>query len=433
MYKTRKTLIFIKHIIITVKKIFIHTVPCEKRSLDAKKLEKYLLKNNYIITNNPKKADIIIVFTCAVFNNVAEESLKKIKELKRYRRELIVAGCLPEIKKEELGKIFNGRCIATKDIENFDKYLPEIKVKFNEVDDANTFFVNYDKTKAFNALSKYFFDIQLLSRLHKKVKNYIVKIFFGKNSFNAKIAQEKTTYIRISSGCPNNCSYCSIKRAVGKLKSKPLDVCLKEFKKGLKQGYEIFRLIADDTGSYGLDNKEKFPDLLNEITKISGDYKIIISALNPQWAVKYKDEIKEILKRKKIIKLEIPIQSGNIRILKLMNRYSNLEKIKETLTEFKETFPDLIIETHGILGFPTETWDEFISTLNFIKENEIYSGFILKYSLDKNTKSGNIDPKIPRKEVLKRMKFTKKFLENLGYVVTYTAKRHNLRFDKYKN
>jgi len=92
----------------------------------------------------------------------------------------------------------------------------------------------------------------------------------------------------------------------------------------------------------------------------------------------------------------------------------------------------LIIETHCIIGFPSETWNEFISTLNFIKENRMNSGFILKYSDDKKTESGKILPKISRKEKIKRLKHSKKFLRKLGYITTYIPKRRNLRFDEYK-
>ncbi|GAF70916.1 unnamed protein product, partial [marine sediment metagenome] len=195
---------------------------------------------------------------------------------------------------------------------------------------------------------------------------------------------------------------------------------------------KIFRLLGDDTGSYGLDIGKSFPELLDELTKISGDSIFIISGLNPKWAAKYKDEIIENLKSKKIKKIDIPIQSGNSRILGLMRRFTDVEKINEAISEFMNVSPDLIIETHCIIGFPTETWEEFEDSLDFIKKNSIYSGYILQYSCDKNTVAGKIEPKITDKEMLRRIKYSKDFLKHLGYFVVYIPRRRNIRFDKFE-
>lgn len=428
-----------------MEKIFIYTCPCERRRLDAKKVTNYFYQNNFEIINDPKKADFIFLFTCAIFDIVAKESFRKIREFKKYNGELIVAGCLPEIRKEELSKIFNGRVIVTKNLDEIDKLFPDNKVLFKDIDDANSFFRNYiqsdsfdisffdlDTSKLFILLVENLFKIKLLKKVLFKIEKHILTNIFindpiSRDSFNEKIFQ-----LRISTGCPNVCSYCNIKKAVGPLKSKPLDVLMKEYKKGLERGYKIFRVLGDDTGSYGLDIGKSFPELLDKIIKIQGDSIFIISGLNPKWAVKYKNEICEILKSKKIKKVDIPIQSGNSRILGLMKRYLDVDKINEVIKQYLKVYPDLIIETHCILGFPTETWEEFIDSLKFIKNNSIYSGYILQYSCDKNTVSGKIEPKVTDDEMLRRIKYAKQFLKEIGYSVIYIPRRRNLRFNKFK-
>lgn len=428
-----------------MKKIFIYTCPCERRRLDAKKVANYFYQNNFEIINNPKNADFIFLFTCAIFDVVAQESFKKIKEFQKYKGELIVAGCLPEIKKEELCKIFNGRCLVTKNLNEINKLFPDNKVLFEDTDDANSFFRNYvqsgnfdisffdlDSSKFFVLLVGNLFKINLLKNVLGKIEKHILANIFINDPISINFFNEKIFQIRVSTGCPNVCSYCTIKKAVGHLKSKPLDVLIEEYKEGLDKGYKIFRILGDDTGSYGLDIGKSFPELLDKIIKIQGDSFFIISGLNPKWAVKYKNEICEILKSKKIKKIDIPIQSGNSRILGLMKRYSDVDKINEAISHYFKVYPDLVIETHCIVGFPTETWDEFIDSLNFIKNNSVYSGYILQYSCDKNTVSGQIEPKVTDEEMFRRIKYAKQFLKNLGYSVIYMPRRRNLRFNKFE-
>ena len=88
-----------------------------------------------------------------------------------------------------------------------------------------------------------------------------------------------------------------------------------------------------------MDIGSSFPGLLDEMTKIPGEFKISIMGLNPKWIVKYVEELEGVLKKQKIASITIPIQSGNNRILKLMNRYSNVEKIKNSILRLKESFP----------------------------------------------------------------------------------------------
>jgi len=221
--------------------------------------------------------------------------------------------------------------------------------------------------------------------------------------------------IRISTGCLKNCSYCAIKRAVGDFKSKPINICLNEFKNGLDKGYSNFYLTAEDTGGYGLDINSNFPDLLDKITNVNGEYKINIYALNPSWVVRYIDELEEIVKKGKIKAICIPFQSGNKRILQNMNRYSDVKKIKSAFIRIKNTYPDIILATHCIVGFPSETDQEFKETIDFIKETELDLGVILPMSVREDITAEKIEPKVSRGEISKRVKSAQKYLRNSGY------------------
>jgi MiaB/RimO family radical SAM methylthiotransferase len=261
--------------------------------------------------------------------------------------------------------------------------------------------------------------IRRINYLFKKIRNRTLYNLFGGHSGIYKLITKKIFMIRISWGCISNCAYCGIKNAVGPLRSKPIEQCVREFQKGLDQGYKDFILCADNMGPYGIDIGSSFPELLDKLTNIPGEYDILIRYLDPRWAIKYVDKLEEILKRNKITSIDIPIQSGSSRILKLMNRYNDVETMKDTILRLKKTIPNLEIITHIIVGFPGETEEDFKQTLDFIEETNLDFGFILPFSLKTGSKAEKIEPKVPQKEIWRRIKYIKRFLRSMGYNVVY--------------
>ena len=235
--------------------------------------------------------------------------------------------------------------------------------------------------------------------------------------------------IRVSQGCSNNCAYCGTKRAVGNHKSKPLDECVKEFKIGLNKDFTNFVLTADDTGAYGIDINSSLPELLDKLTKINGCYSIDIRALNPNWIVKYIDELEPILNRGKIKIMSIPVQSGSDRILKKMHRLSNSKKIKEALIKIKKAYPKIALDTHVIVGFPGETMDELKESLELIKEVGFDFGSLIPLSIRPDTEIEKIKTKIPDPEIKNRLKIGRNYLTNIGYS-TFTTILGGVMFSK---
>ncbi|ENO12440.1 2-methylthioadenine synthetase [Thermoplasmatales archaeon SCGC AB-539-C06] len=260
-----------------------------------------------------------------------------------------------------------------------------------------------------------------------KIEKYILKNLFDEYSYIARQLSKKSLFhIRISWGCLGNCSYCGVKKAIGSFKSKPIDQCITEFRKGLNQGYKHFVINADDTGAYGKDIGSSLPELLDKITKISGKYEISIRNLHPKWIIKYIDDLEEIIKEYEIISVDVPLQSWNRRILKLMNRCSDIEKIKDAFLRLHTSCPDLSINTEFILGFPTETEEEFKQNLDFIKESDFSRIGLYQFSCKDGTEAENIEPKIPQEEILRRLKYAKKFMKNIGYSKLFLPKFHNV-------
>lgn len=403
-------------------KVFIHAkYLCDRRKLDANKIHKYLTLNDYKIIKNPKKADIIILVTCGADNTVADVYFGIIEEYKKYKAELIVAGCISETDHERFQKSYDGEYICTKEIEKIDDYFPRRKINFSQLEDFNRPLVHIDLSKIRDTFRELFTMSSFTRKNYVKFFNYILKNLFGNNYILLgnlmNLPLDDYCVIRISWGCLNNCSYCSIKNAVGKFHSKPIEDCIKEFKGMVKKGYTNFYLTADDTGAYGIDIEKTFPNLLNKLIKIEGNYKIGIYALNPIWLVKYIDELETIIESKKIIGIHIPIQSGCNHILKLMNRYSDVEKIKEAFIRLKKANPNIDLYTHIIVGFPSETEGEFQQTLSFIKDLKLSGGSFIRMSIKKGTPVEGIEPKIPKDEINKRKTHGKKYVKRLGYSV----------------
>jgi tRNA A37 methylthiotransferase MiaB len=420
-------------------KAFIYTSSCERRKLDAKRIRTYLIKNGYTIINRPDNADIIIFIGCAVLDKPTDISLKKIKEFQKYNAELIVAGCLPAIESDALSKIFNGKILITEDLNKYPEKLDQIfyknKIPFRDIGDENTFFRNININNIYDSISYYIGKIDVFNKINYKIKMYILKQIFGEIYvlYRFLIKQDFSYQIRVSWGCPEKCSYCSINKAIGSLQSKTIDQCIKEFKKGLTLGYKNIVLTGDNVGAYGIDIDKSFTGLLDKITDIPGNYNIMILNFHPRWVIRYIDNLEKILIKNKITCIDIPIQSGNERILKLMNRYSDIEKIKDTCIRIKKiTKQKLILGTDIIIGFPTETEKEFNDTLNFIKEVDFHIGTAIKYSCKIGTKAENIKEKVNEKEINKRFNFAKKYLKKLNYKVMYLPGLHYFVFYKKK-
>ncbi|MBN1280400.1 MAG: radical SAM protein [Candidatus Thermoplasmatota archaeon] len=405
-----------------MKKVFIDAeLLCDRRKLDTIRISKYLIRNDYEIVDSPKKADVILIITCGFGNSLADIYFKKIKKFNNYDREVIVTGCLPDTDKKRFDHFFNGRSFSTKHIDEIEKYFPKTKVSFSEIEDSNSLWNNFNRDKISDLFKLLFLKFDLTKRAYVGFFDQVFKNKIGENHlilhsfYGLNLPIDDLYIIRIASGCWQNCSYCGIKKAVGDFKSKPLHSCLNEFKNGLEKGYSNFFLTAEDTGCYGLDINSNFPDLLEKMTNIDGEYRINIYALNPRWVVKYVDELEEIVKKGKIKATCIPVQSGNTRILTHMNRYSDVREIKSAFIRLKKANSGLALATHCIVGFPSETNQEFKETLDFIKETCLDLGIIMVMSIKTDTEAGSIEPQVSNKEIFKRMSSAQKYLNNSGY------------------
>ncbi|MFH2066120.1 MAG: radical SAM protein [Pseudomonadota bacterium] len=204
-------------------------------------------------------------------------------------------------------------------------------------------------------------------------------------------------YLVICQGCVHNCSYCAIKKAKGKVKSKPIPRILSELKYGLELGYKHFMIIGDDCGSYGMDIGTDLAELLNVLQLY--DIRIHINYFEPGEFIKLYPKIQpgafEIIDF-----INIPVQATSRRILKLMNRKYNFDDIITTVKKLKTRFSHIYLETHVIFGFPTETMKEFTGTFHLL---DSFDAVICFYYTDRgNVASSRLSGKIAGSEMIAR-------------------------------
>jgi MiaB/RimO family radical SAM methylthiotransferase len=325
---------------------------CMLNAFDSQQFAQFFKENNYELEKDEKQADIILLNTCAFVKEVEDRVVEKINQLnktKKPNQKVIITGCFPKINKEKLDQIFQG-----------DSFGPREKEKINNI-------------------------------INAKVKINNININQVDDVF-CKGAPSTRFYIKIADGCLGNCSFCSIKNARGSLQSRPKEIILKEFKKGLEKGFKEFVLLGDDLGCYGKDIQTSIPSLLKDLTKEGGEYKLFIHFFEPEYLLEYFDELIEILKTKKIALINLPIQSGNNDILKLMNRPYKIENILEKVKIIQNKFPEINLQTHILFAHPGETKETLNQSLKAAEVFDIAKFFC--YSDRPGTVSSNLPNKL---------------------------------------
>jgi threonylcarbamoyladenosine tRNA methylthiotransferase MtaB len=238
-------------------------------------------------------------------------------------------------------------------------------------------------------------------------------LHFIKDEFEKRIdiCNSKTFSIKVSTGCTGKCSYCSIRLARGKVKSKPIDDILIEFKNGLDLGYTHFGLIGTDLGDYGKDIDSDLYELLRHILKIKGDYYLKLRNVSPRWLIPNHAKLKRLLESKKIIYLQSPVQSGSDSILALMNRGYKSDDYIAATRDLKEACPRLFLRTQIIVGFPQETAACFNASKRIVNSGIFDYIDIFRFTKREGTAAAGIFPDVPYPVIVRR--YCELFLKTL--------------------
>jgi tRNA-2-methylthio-N6-dimethylallyladenosine synthase len=201
-------------------------------------------------------------------------------------------------------------------------------------------------------------------------------------------------WLPIMYGCNNFCSYCIVPHVRGRERSRRPEDILAEARELISQGYRKITLLGQNVNSYGkgCDFEYEFPDLVKAVDEIEGDFELDFMTSHPRDC---SFRLIDVLAESKHFcgHLHLPVQSGNDRILKEMNRHYTRERYLELVNYAKKRIPDVDLTTDIIVGFPGETYEEFLDTLSLIKEVRYGSMFTFIYSPRKGTPAAEMpDP-----------------------------------------
>lgn len=310
------------------------------------------------------EADVIIINTCAYTNDQEDKSIAVIKQYQEMfpDKRVVVGGCLTKINSKKLGEVYTGETFAPGNIEQFKKSLNinnDLKIE-----DLESHF--FDKSD-FIGLTWRHKLVLLLRPIFYGIENLLKKEFQPlKNVLKTSIVNEEYFGINISQGCAGHCTFCSIKMAKGHVKSKPIVQVMHEFQKGLDLGNDKIWLLGDDIGCYGIDFNSDFSSLLSEILSVPKKFELVINYFEPYFFLKQFEKIIPLLSDKRVLHINFPIQSGNERIVREMGREYDPNEVLLRIKQLKKSNPDIVVKTNIIVGFPNETFREFIDSVKSV-------------------------------------------------------------------
>lgn len=400
--------------------VYIDPAGCNRRLAELFRIQNYLQKNGYQIVRHPGKARLICVGTCAFKKEEEEESVSRLRRLtERFTAEFLVMGCLADIAPDRFREFSHLPHVSPRDIHRIEEYIPACRIRFSEVPDTHPQSVRFSVC----AIPRLF----MRKARRRGIEGIIRSVGVLSDHVRRSALASRTGKLIVGHGCQGRCSYCAIKHAIGTVSSKPLSTIREELHELLSAGFRSITLIGDDIGCYGLDIHSSFPELLRTLletceahrcTGIQNEISFGIYELHPKWLLRYRRELIDILHSKRIAKILCPIQSGNGRILELMHREHSAEDLLEAFTEIKRTYPNVVLTTQIIVGFPSETQEEFVDTLSFIRKVCFQSVVLFPYHEKECTPASRLPDRVPEKVIQNRLWTAVKELRKAG-IKTY--------------
>lgn len=376
-------------------KYHILTMGCQLNENDSEKLCGMLENMGYIKTDNFQEADINLFNTCCVRENAEDKLFGKLGELKRV--------------KEERGTIIAiGGCMMQ------EKHITDkIKESYPFVD------------VIFGTHTLYRFPEDLYKALVEKKKQEDILDIDGEIYENLPIKRDSDikASVTIMNGCNNFCTYCIVPYVRGRERSREPKEIIKEVEDLAKQGYKEITLLGQNVNSYLRVEKEKgksfeayegvnsFATLLRTINKIEGIERIRFVSPHPK---DFTDDVIEAIRDcDKVCKLiHLPLQSGNTKVLKEMNRKYTKEQYLNLVDKMKAQIPNLTLSTDIIVGFPGETEEEFEDTLDVVKKVKFEQVYMFIYSRRVGTPGDKMENQIPEDVKHKRFDRLKALVES---------------------
>ena len=351
----------------STKKYFITTYGCQMNLHESEKIAGILKSLNYDKANSEKDADIIVFNTCCIRENAedrAEGNIGALKQLKKANKNLIIAvgGCMTQQK----------------------GYAQILHDKFPFID---IIFGTHNLEKFKDLLTKKLSQKKSLIAIDEKEGEIIEGTEKSRTSY-------PNAWVNITYGCNNFCTYCIVPYVRGRERSRKMENIIDECRELIESGYKEITLLGQNVNSYGNDlDGVDFATLIDKISEIPGKFRLRFMTNHPKDLTE--KLVESISRSEKTAKsIHLPIQAGSNRILKLMNRKYTREDYLNKIEILRKHIPDIAITTDIMVGFPTETNEDYLDTLNLVKQVEFAGAFTFIYSKRKGTPAATMDGQV---------------------------------------
>lgn len=405
-------------------KIFIEEAGCNRRQLDIKTIRSYLECNDYELVTSPEDADKILVATCAFKKLEEDESVQRLRHFRGFGKEMVVYGCLPDIAEERYREFADIPKVAPREIENIEVFFPGNAKKYSEVAEPNL--IGKKNNNIFKSIVR---TVQTKPTMDREFWHRMMAS--GRKNIADFISPPVTPYYLFACrGCLGLCSYCAIRKSVGSVRSKPIATVVAEFQSGVKDGYRDFTILGDDPGCYGVDLESSLPELLEALFDAGsaaeeikgGERQEIVFRLNeihPKFLIPYTEKFLTMERFTSVRSILCPLQSGSNRVLQLMQREHTADDFERVVRKIRTQQPTTAFNTQIIVGFPTETEDDFQETLERVARCQFNSVVIFPYDDKYGSDSSLLPEKIPAQIIQKRMRHAFQYFAKTGVTAYY--------------
>lgn len=368
------------------------TFGCQMNARDSEKLAGILTDIGYVETDTEENADLVLFNTCTVRENANERLYGRLGQLKRSKKNnkdmlIGLCGCMMQ-EAEEVEKIRKsyGYVDIVFGTHNIYKLA---EILYNRLENKKQVVDVIDSTK------------MIVENLPSK------RVYPFKSGVN------------ITFGCNNFCTFCIVPYVRGRERSRLPEDIVSEIKSLVADGVVEVMLLGQNVNSYGrgLEKKTTFTDLLAEIVKIEGLKRVRFMTPHPK---DFSDDLIELIKdNPKICRhIHLPLQSGNTGILKKMNRVYTKEQYLDLAYKIKKEIPDVSLTTDIIVGFPGETQEDFLDTLDVVEKVQYDAAFTFIYSKRTGTPAAKMELNIDENELKQRFDTLLKRVQHIAAVNT---------------
>ena len=333
-------------------RVYLASYGCTANRADGNLMADLLREAGHSIVSKPNEADVLVVNTCTVRTETERQMIAQIRELLPLNRRIIVSGCLAGAEPGIIRKLSREISMIS----------PQAIERIVEAVESQS--------------SVYY----LLPNSRHHLPHFVDGIRF---------------MLPVAEGCRGSCAFCIVRIARGSLRSYSPNKIVEATALAVKSGAKEIELTAQDTASYGVDIGFRLPNLLKEICQITGRFMIRVGMMNPESALEILDNLIYAYQSEKVYKfLHIPVQSGDDGVLRLMHRRYTVEDFKRVVDAFRKVFPESVIATDVIVGFPNESEEAFKRTCKLLEEIRPDKVHAARFTARPHTKATTM-PQVP--------------------------------------